>query len=66
MAEQIGAYAYLECSAKTKDVSHIKEEHLSLHLCAGRARGLRDGNTSGTASAQEAAQEVRHAVRGGG
>jgi GTPase SAR1 family protein len=38
MAEQIGAYAYLECSAKTKDVSFLTSLHLGHQICRVYAR----------------------------
>lgn len=61
VAEQIGAFAYLECSAKNKEVG-------TGPLCqqaepvAGNPRGVREGDGGGTAEQEEAEEEVYHPV----
>jgi Ras family protein A len=60
MAEQIGAYAYLECSAKTKDVSSAVS--VMTTKFTGRTRSVRDGHAFRAASAQKAATQMRSAL----
>ncbi|VDM69630.1 unnamed protein product [Strongylus vulgaris] len=49
IAEQIGAFAYLECSAKTKDVRY--------------PRSIRKGNASSSSTEEEEEEQVRAALK---